>query len=155
MRHKFQQVLDKIHDFFKWTWATWPYWKQLPYSHYWRSCPETNCCSPYLIWGKLYRWHHQNTISNASKLSWKNFAKKCDPYYPHKRYSTSANFVPSTVQTAPKKIDFKKEWDVSCFIPLFFLSEFVQNVNELRYDLHNHFFPSHVVDDRKCSVLLW
>lgn len=49
----------------------------------------------------------------------KNFAKKCDPYYPYKRYSTPA--VASTVQTA-QKIGLERV-RCSC-IPLFLANLF-------------------------------
>ena len=119
MRHKFQQVLDKIHDFLN--------------GHEEPDQTESNSLTAtieeaiqkqtavhLICLRQALQVTSSNTISNASKLSWKNFAKNVTRII---RISDiqRLRFVPSTVQTAQKN-RFKKEWDVVVSSHSFFLA---------------------------------
>ena len=101
MRHKFQQVLDKIHDFLN--------------GHDQPDHTESNSLTSTIeeavqkqtavhlilsetsFTGDIIKYDQQR-----QQIIVKNFAKKCDPYYPHKRYSTPA-ICPFNCPNSPKK----------------------------------------------------
>ena len=101
MRHKFQQVLDKIHDFLN--------------GHDQPDPTESNSLTATIeeaiqkqtavhlilsetsFTGDIIKYDQQR-----QQIIVKNFAKKCKPYYPHKRYSTPA-ICPFNRPNSPKK----------------------------------------------------
>ena len=84
-----------------------PDWKQLPYQLLIEEAIQKQTAVHLILSETSFTGDIIKYDQQRQQIIVKNFAKKCDPYYPYKRYSTACD-LSLQLSKQPKKIDLRK-----------------------------------------------